>query len=93
VHVQPGDAIIFCTDGIWSVIEDEEFGALTAATQDPSQLSNKILDMALARDTDDNVSLITVFLHRLTDQSESRTENGSGIFSRIFGQGSKKKDV
>jgi len=28
VQVQAGDKFIFCTDGIWSVIDDEEFGQM-----------------------------------------------------------------
>jgi protein phosphatase len=84
VNVQNGDTLIFCTDGVWSVIEDEEFGRIAADIDDPSTLGKKIIDLALERETDDNVSLITVFFHHLPHQKEAK--NGPPIFSRFFRQ-------
>ena len=90
VQVQTGDALVFCTDGIWSVIEDEEFGEIAVTTHDPALLGKRILELALERDTDDNVSLITVFFHQLDHQKESSAKNKSAMISRIFRPFSKK---
>lgn len=84
VHVQTGDTLVFCTDGIWSVIEDEEFGSLASTTRDPAQLSKNILDLALERDSDDNVSLITVFFRHLDHQEEASSKKEAAMFSRMI---------
>jgi PPM family protein phosphatase len=90
VQVQTGDALIFCTDGVWSVIEDEEFGEIAATIHDPALLGKRILELALERDSDDNVSLITVFFHQLDHQKDDSAKNKHTMISRIFRQFSKK---
>ena len=75
VQVQTGDKVIFCTDGIWSVIDDKEFGQMAAETHDMALLSKKILDLALERETDNNVSLITVSIRHLTHQTNANEGN------------------
>ncbi len=85
VQVQAGDKIIFCTDGVWSVIQDEEFGRMAAETSDPNLLSKKILDLALERETDDNVSVITVSIRHLAHQTNAKEGSGT-IFSRFIRQ-------
>jgi protein phosphatase len=92
VQVQSGDIVIFCTDGIWSVIEDEEFGRIASATPDPAELGKKILALALQRESDDNVSLITVFFHHIAHQREAK-DMTSSFFSRFFRQGAREKNI
>ncbi|HVN49674.1 MAG TPA: protein phosphatase 2C domain-containing protein [Bacteroidota bacterium] len=83
VHVHNEDRLIFCTDGVWSVIEDEEFGQLASTIHDPEQLTQRIIDLAFERNTDDNVSMITVFLHQLP-QIKNPVKMRSRILTRLF---------
>jgi protein phosphatase len=86
VQVQAGDKFIFCTDGIWSVIDDEEFGQMASETHDPALLSKKILDLALERESDDNVSVITLSLRHLAHQTDHSTAKSSTMLSRFIRQ-------
>lgn len=53
----PGDRIILCSDGVWSVIEDEEFARV--AEQHPvEQVSQVLIDLAMERESDDNASVV-----------------------------------
>jgi protein phosphatase len=90
IQVQTGDTLVFCTDGIWSMIEDDEFGAIAATTQDSALLAKKLLELALERNSDDNVSIITVFFRHLDHQKEGSSKNESALFARMIRQLSKK---
>lgn len=61
--IQPGDRLILCSDGVWAVIEDDEFGQIASETKDIQLLSQKFIDIALDRETDDNVSVVSVEVH------------------------------
>ena len=52
-----GDVIILCSDGLWAYVEDDEFAALATRTPGADELSQKLVDLALARHTDDNASV------------------------------------
>jgi PPM family protein phosphatase len=80
VQVQDGDVLIFCSDGVWSVIDDDEFGALASKAESAEQLNQTIVDLAMERGSDDNVSAVTIMLHKLGAQ---QTEHGSR-FSKIL---------
>ncbi len=75
VSVSENDIILLCTDGVWSVIEDSEFAQLSQDIKDPEKLALKIFDLAMERDSDDNLSIVAIYLKRLgkvTDNSDSR---------------------
>jgi PPM family protein phosphatase len=80
VHVQDGDILLFCSDGVWSMIDDHEFGILASKAVSAEQLNQTIIDLAMNRGSDDNVSVATIILHKLVSQ---QMEHGSG-FSRII---------
>lgn len=60
--LQAGDCLVLCSDGVWSVIQDDEFAELAATTKHAQDLNQKLIDLALARDSDDNASAITIFV-------------------------------
>ena len=75
VSIAENDIILLCTDGVWSVIEDSEFAQLSQDIKDPEKLALKIFDLAMERDSDDNLSIVAIYLKRLgkvTDNSDSR---------------------
>jgi protein phosphatase len=69
------DVIILCTDGVWAAIEDHEFAQIAAKTDSPETLSQALIDLALERDTDDNVSVVVIHAERLAQTSEVPQRN------------------
>jgi protein phosphatase len=69
VPVRDGDIIVLCTDGVWSVIEDAEFARLATACEGPEDLSRQVYDMAMERESDDNLSVIALYIRRLATES------------------------
>ena len=80
VQVQDGDIIIFCSDGVWSVIDDDEFGMLALKAESAEQLNQTIVDLAMKRGSDDNVSAVTIMIHKLVAH---QTEHGSRFLKII----------
>jgi protein phosphatase len=80
VQVQDGDIILFCSDGVWSVIDDQEFATLALKALSAEQLNQTIIDLAMERGSDDNVSAVTIMLHKLV---KHQTEHGSR-FSKLI---------
>lgn len=68
VELQEDDRLIFCSDGTWAVIEDEELAGLAASTSTMETVSQRIVQLALERDTDDNTSAIAVRFRKLPDK-------------------------
>jgi protein phosphatase len=64
-NVQEGDWVVLCTDGIWSVVEDDEFSRIAAGANSARSFNQSLVDLALERDSDDNVSVVSAFIHRL----------------------------
>ncbi len=60
-----GDFLILCSDGLWSVIEDDEFANTVNASSSVSEISQNLIDLALAHHTDDNASVVVLSLQKL----------------------------
>jgi serine/threonine protein phosphatase PrpC len=55
---------VLCSDGMWSAVEDHDISDL-AAQCDVTILSQRLLDLAMERDSDDNISVITIHVQQL----------------------------
>ena len=77
IRLQADDRLVLCSDGIWSVVMDDEFALLAREAPDPRQLSQALVDLALARRTDDNCSVVAVHVPGFT--------SGSGAVSQLPG--------
>ena len=91
--VQNNDLLILCTDGIWSVIQDDEFVKYAKVTNNPERLSSLIINMAMDRDSDDNLSIIVIELKKLSNSNnvdeKKQILNMANLF-RIFGKHNNK---
>jgi protein phosphatase len=62
-NLQEGDRIILCSDGVWSVIDDSEFGSETRNLP-VEKISEYLIDLAMQRETDDNASVVAFQINR-----------------------------
>lgn len=87
VPVRDGDIIILCTDGVWAVVEDEEFAQMATSSGDPEELSRKIYELAMQRESDDNLSVVAVYLRKLvaapSAQGQASLRGLKGLFRRL----------
>ena len=72
------DRLILCSDGVWSVIEDDDFARVAAKHTPANSISQKLVELALQHHTDDNASVVVFHLKKLVETStehESPQEN------------------
>lgn len=84
--LKPGDCLILCSDGLWSVVEDEDFAQVTAQADSVSEISQTLVDLALAHHTDDNVSVVSFSIRSfipVSDEQEPLTEESLGWFKKL----------
>jgi len=66
VPLVAGDILLFCSDGLWEMVRDQQIAAILASpTPDPSQTAHALLQAALAGGGADNVSVIVVQVDKL----------------------------
>jgi|SRR5579859_1048824 len=84
--VLPGDQFVMCSDGLWSEIDDLEL-AEVLADGDPARACRDLLDLALARDCTDNVSIQIVKVNSIPPAAQPSGESRNGWLSSIFQRG------
>ncbi len=78
------DRLILCSDGAWSVIQDAEFGNIASQATGAEEICRGLVDLALARHTDDNVSVVVVHVRQMSHpSSRSRQPDQSGWRQRV----------
>jgi len=54
----PGDRYLLCSDGLWSVVEDEQLKATLAAGDAPEQTVQRLVDLAYEAGAPDNIAVV-----------------------------------
>ena len=57
-ELQPGDALILCSDGLTRSITEDEIAGVTASSASASECCDRMLSMALERDGRDNITVV-----------------------------------
>lgn len=82
--VQPDDAFVLCSDGLWSEVSDDEIRD-TVADSPPEDACARLIDLQLSRASLDNVTVLVVRVISV-DAEEHEPERGiGGILSRFVG--------
>lgn len=84
--LKEGDRLILCSDGVWSVIEDEEFAQVTNEASSVDEISRNLIDLAVDHKTDDNASVVVFHLRKLvpvTPEQESQNEKTASWFQKL----------
>ena len=55
-------AIVMATDGVWDVLSNNEVAACVAASPSAQEAANQVVDMAYARGSADNITVIVITL-------------------------------
>jgi protein phosphatase len=53
-----GDTVLLCTDGLIEAVEEPEIGRILDRAADPDQAAGELMKLALAREADDNVTIV-----------------------------------
>jgi protein phosphatase len=58
--LQPGDRIVLCSDGLYSMISDEEIATILASTEDTEAVARQLVDAANQAGGEDNTTVIVI---------------------------------
>ncbi|MHB8861991.1 MAG: PP2C family protein-serine/threonine phosphatase [Pirellulaceae bacterium] len=58
LHLEDGDAILLCSDGLSNLVTSQEIAALVFNRRDPQATCNELIELALARGAPDNVTAV-----------------------------------
>jgi protein phosphatase len=54
----PGDLLLLCSDGLFNLVPDDEIGSQLVSGSTPQETVDALVELALARGGDDNVSVV-----------------------------------
>jgi protein phosphatase len=60
LSLEEGDIVLLCTDGLTSMLEDDEIGQVLASEPDVQRVCDSLINMANQRGGQDNITLIVV---------------------------------
>lgn len=72
VEIQPSDRVIICSDGLPTVLHDEDIGEIAQRYDDADEICKQLLDETLLGGAPDNVTIIVVCYSAV--KSEAREE-------------------
>lgn len=86
-----GDRFVLVTDGISSVVSDEQLAALVAAHRDPQQLSAVLVTAAEEAGSDDNLSAVVVDIATLplAEREEAQRQLSAKVIPPVLTEGHK----
>jgi serine/threonine protein phosphatase PrpC len=64
------DRLVLCSDGVWSVIEDDDFARVAGEQASVDLISRNLINLAMQHNTDDNASVVVFHLRKLVAASE-----------------------
>jgi protein phosphatase len=85
-ELQIGDRIVLCSDGVWSMIEDQKFVELSDQSSTSQALSQNLINLAVERETDDNCSVIAIqirgFRYQIYEEQPRKESSWLNFFRR-----------
>ena len=80
VHLQPGDKLLLCSDGLWDMVRDPKIeGVLKSSVPDPTMTADALIKAALDGGGEDNVSVIVI---SLTETAQHTVEHGIQLLAK-----------
>jgi serine/threonine protein phosphatase PrpC len=69
VHLQPGDKLLLCSDGLWDMVRDPQIEeVIKSSSADPRTTTEGLIKAALDHGGEDNVSVIVVSVTETVQQ-------------------------
>ena len=61
LEIVPGEAVVLCTDGLYSMVTDEEIREAVWAGAEPDEALQRLVDLANERGGKDNITVVLVY--------------------------------
>ena len=75
VHMQAGDRVLLCSDGLWDELSDQEISDLVHSHDDPRVVVQRLIESANKAGGNDNITAVVAFIGRTENwQHDCRAE-------------------
>jgi len=62
-HIQPGDRLLFCTDGVWEMVRDEHIKDILSVSASPQEAVESLFSSAMEAGGVDNIGVVVGEIH------------------------------
>jgi serine/threonine protein phosphatase PrpC/tetratricopeptide (TPR) repeat protein len=59
-RLPPDSQLLLCTDGLWKFVKEADLSEIVQNSKDPQAACNKLVDLAITRNSSDNISVLIV---------------------------------
>lgn len=73
LDLEPGDRVLFCSDGLSGMVADEELGRVLGESDDPQAVADALVQAALAGGGEDNITVVVVMAVEEGDDADQAT--------------------
>jgi len=80
-HLEPGDTILLCTDGLTDLVWDDEIARIIRSKKDLKQSAETLVNLANTRGGHDNITVVLMSMPRLDE-----TDKKKGILGWLLGE-------
>lgn len=80
-HLEPGDTILMCTDGLTDLVWDDEMQKIIRSKKDLKSAAESLVTLANERGGHDNITVVLLSMPRLEETAVKKR----GIFGWLFG--------
>jgi protein phosphatase len=84
IEVEVGDVFLLCTDGLWEPLEEQEIAEIIG-NYSPGDACRQLLDLAISRETSDNLSLQIVKVNAWERRAADADPSGATWLQRTLG--------
>ncbi|MBL8063792.1 MAG: serine/threonine-protein phosphatase [Anaerolineales bacterium] len=81
-HLEPGDTILMCTDGLTDLVWDDEIQSIIRSKKDLKSAAEALVGLANQRGGHDNITVVLMAMPRVEE-----TEIKKGLFGWLLGDG------
>src|SRR5205807_6641082 len=61
-HLQPGDILLLCSDGLWEMVHDSDLARVLREQHEPQKACDILIDLANANGGEDNITAVIVHM-------------------------------
>ena len=85
ISVEAGDRLLLCSDGLSTMLEDDQIEKILASADDPQRCAAQLVNEAIGRGGYDNVTVIVVDITGLAEQHRRKMTRRSRITAIMLG--------
>ena len=83
-YLEPGDAFVLCTDGLWEPVTDAEIAEIVSS-HSAAEACRALITLGLERQATDNLSVQVVRVLDVVKENRPEAVNLSGLWNQVLG--------